>query len=268
MARSRNAVWAAALSAGLLLTATGCGGSGTAAAPKSEGTQLLGQKLEGMVSQVGKMGIIEWHGELLTKSPAKGGQRIVEVDGRYSPSTGYSELSMQSDVDGSSQLIDYLVVNDRAYFNSDRWGPNAADCWADVTEKSANLWALPTDLDPTWPFKTARVLEANDDEVSVALGYKAIQAGLPRGLAPALANVPYDTEAQAVLEPHGFLVEVGVDVMSMWQELPAEQRAGVDTRKSGWWAMTLKESQDDSSIEPPGNVFDPAVTPPSQCRRG
>jgi hypothetical protein len=29
----------------------------------------------------------------------------------------------------------------------------------------------------------------------------------------------------------------------------------------------MKESQDGSSITPPQHVFDPAVTPPSQCKR-
>ena len=32
--------------------------------------------------------------------------------------------------------------------------------------------------------------------------------------------------------------------------------------------MTMKESPDGASITPPKYVFDPAVTPPSQCKRG
>ncbi|RYB95170.1 hypothetical protein EUA93_12935 [Nocardioides oleivorans] len=268
MARTRNATWAVALGAALLVTVTGCGGSGTAAATKTEDSQLLGQKLEAMVGQVDKMGIIEWHGQLLTKNPDKGGKRLVDLEGRYSPSTGYSQLSVDSVVDGVSQQIDYLVVNDRAYFNSDLWGPNAADCWAEVTGDAERTWALPTDLDPTWPFATARAISADGDDVSVAIGFKSVSPGLPRGLVPALANVPYDTEASAFFAPHGPLIEVGIDVNSMWQKLPKAQRANIDTRNAGWWAMTLQASQDDSGINAPKYIFDNKVTAPSQCKRG
>ena len=75
MAR-RNASRAAALAAGLLLTATACGGSGTAASTKTEGAVLLGEQLQTMVKQVDNMGIVEWHGQLLTKDPDKGGKRV------------------------------------------------------------------------------------------------------------------------------------------------------------------------------------------------
>ena len=72
------------------------------------------------------MGIVEWHGQLLTKNPDNGGKRIFDLDGRYSPSTGYSELSMDSAIGGDVQQVDYLVVAGRTYFNSEVWGPNAA----------------------------------------------------------------------------------------------------------------------------------------------
>ncbi|SEB47607.1 hypothetical protein SAMN04489844_0217 [Nocardioides exalbidus] len=268
MARSRKAVWAAAVGVGLLVTVTGCGGSGTAAATKTEDSQLLGQKLGAMVSQVDKMGVIEWHGQLLTKNPDKGGKMIVGIDGRYSPSTGYSELSLRQQRGGSDEQVDYLVINDRTYFNSDLWGPNSADCWSEITSDLERSWALPTDFDPRWPFPAARAIEADGDDVSVAIGFKAVKPGLPRGLVPALANVPYDTEASAFFAPHGPLVEVGVDLNSMWRKLPKGQRNNVDTRDAGWWTMTLQASQDGSGIVPPKYIFDNKVTPPSQCKRG
>ena len=87
-----------------------------------------------MVAQVDKMGIVEWHGQLLTKNPDNGGRRILDLDGRFSPSTGYSELSMDSASTATPQQVDYLVVNGRTYFNSETWGPDAADCWADITD--------------------------------------------------------------------------------------------------------------------------------------
>jgi hypothetical protein len=60
---------------------------------------------------------------------------------------------------------------------------------------------------------------------------------------------------------------VGVDVVNMWNEVPEADLAKIDTRKAGWWAMTMKESQNGANIVPPKYVFDPAVTPPSQCKR-
>ena len=48
--------------------------------------------------------------------------------------------------------------------------------------------------------------------------------------------------------------------------LPKEQKASLDKRV-GYWAMTMKESPDGRSIKPPVHVFDPKVTPPSQCKR-
>ena len=134
MARRRSATWASALGAGLLLALTGCGGTGEAAESKGSDVLMEGEQLEALVAQVDKMGIIEWHGQLLTKNPDNGGKRIFDLDGRYSPSTGYTELSMDSAIDGNLQQVDYLVVAGRTYFNSEVWGPNSADCWADLTD--------------------------------------------------------------------------------------------------------------------------------------
>lgn len=245
---------------------SGCGGSGNAAAGKTEGAQLLGEKLTEMVSTVEKMGIVEWHGQLLTKSPDKGGWRIFNLDSRFSPSTGYSEISMDTVLDGNAQQIDYLVVNDRTYFNSEAWGPVANDCWADITGNDEYGWALPRELDPAWAITQGRAISADGEDVTVSLGYKHVLAGLPRGLFDVVPTLPYDTEAEAVIEPHGHLIEVGIDVTGMWAKLPKEQKAALDKRV-GYWAMTMKESPDGSSIKPPMHVFDPKVTPPSQCKR-
>jgi hypothetical protein len=259
--------WAAALACGLLLALTGCGGSGTAASGKTQDAALLGAQLEGMVKQVDKMGIVEWHGQLLTKNPDNGGKRLLDLSGRFSPSTGYTELSLDSTIDGNVQQVDYLVVAGRSYFNSDIWGPGAADCWADITDDVARTWALPTDLNPSWPLTTARPVELDGEDVAVSLPFKEVLAGLPRGLFPTVPSVPYDTEAKGVIAPHGHLVEVGVDLVSLWNDLSKEQRAAFDTRRAGWWAMTMKESTNGANIVPPQHVFDPAVTPPSQCTR-
>jgi len=213
------------------------------------------------------MGIVEWHGQLLTKNPEKGGKRLLDLDGRFSPSTGYSEIAMSSTLDGTTQQVDYLVVNARVYFNSETWGPGANDCWADITDDAARSWALPTDLDPSWPLIQGRVLGLDGEDLSVALSFKQVLSGLPRGLFPAAPSVPYDTEAKAFIAPHGDLIEVGIDVAGMWNRIPKAQKATFDTRGTGWWAMTMKESQDGSNIVPPQHVFNPAVTPPSQCKR-
>lgn len=267
MAR-RSAPFAAALCAGLVLTLTACGGSGEAAATKGDDFMLEGEKLEAIHGQVDKMGIVEWHGQLLTKNPDTGGKRIFDLDGRYSPSTGYSELSMDSAIGGDVQQVDYLVVGGRTYFNSEIWGPNAADCYADITDdQEGRSWALPTDLDPTWPVTAARAVKLAGDGVAVGVPAKAVLTGMPRGLFPTVPAALDDVEARAVVTPHGHLIEVGVDVLNMWNALPDEERAAIDTRRAGWWAMTMKESQDGTSIAPPKYVFDPKVTPPSQCKR-
>ena len=266
MMRRTNTAYAAALAAGALMVLSGCGGSGSAASAKTEGAALLGEKLTGMVGQVDKMGIVEWHGQMLTKNPDKGGRRILDLDARFSPSTGYSEISMDTTIDGNAQQIDYLVVNDRTYFNSEMWGPGANDCWADITDDEERSWALPRILDPKWALTEGRALAAEGEDVTVSLGFKDVLAGLPRGLFKEVPALPYDTEAKAFIEPHGHLLEVGVDVAGMWSKLPKAQRAALDARV-GWWAMTMKEATDGSSIAPPGHVFDPAVTPPSQCKK-
>ena len=268
MTRRPNASWAAALAAGLLLTLTGCGGSGSAAATKTQGVEHLGEQLQTLVGQVHDMGIVEWRGQLLTKNPDKNGKLLVDLTGRFSPSTGYSEISMNSTMDGTSQQVDYLVVNDRAYFNSEVWGPGSDTCWADITDDPARSWALPTNLDPTWALTLGRAIELEGDDVAVGLAFKHVLAGLPRGLFVNPPAVPYDTEARAFIAPHSHLIEIGVDVQGMWNQLTKEQRATFDTRNTGWYAMTMEESRNDDSIRPPEHVFDPAVTPPSQCKRG
>jgi hypothetical protein len=265
--RRRNVPAAAAVASGLLLALSACGGSGQAAEGKTGDVVMEGEQLEAMVAQVNKMGIVEWHGQLLTKNPDNGGKRIFDLDGRFSPSTGYSELSMDSAIDGNLQQVDYLVVNGRTYFNSDDWGPNASSCWADITDDVQRSWALPTDLDPTWPVTAARAIRLAGDGVAVGIPAKDVITGMPRGLFPDVPAALDGIEAHAEVIPHGHLIEVGVDVLNMWNDVPEEQLAAIATRKAGWWAMTMKESQDGSNIVPPQHVFDPAVTPPTQCKR-
>ncbi|WP_210648857.1 hypothetical protein [Nocardioides sp. SYSU D00065] len=257
----------AALAAGLLLALTGCGGAGEAAADKTAEVLLEGDQLEAMVEQVEGMGIVEWHGQLLTRNPDKGGKRIFDLDGRYSPSTGYSELSMDSVIDGNPQQVDYLVVAGRTYFNSDDWGPNAGTCWVDITDDATRSWALPTDLDPTWPVTAARAIRLIGDGIDVGIPAAAVITGMPRGLFPQVPAALQGIEADARITPHGELIEVGVDVLNMWKDVPKQERADIATRKSGWWAMTMQESSNGDNIVPPQHVFDPAVTPPSQCKR-
>ena len=264
--RRRNTSTAAAVAAGLLLTLSACGGSGQAATGKTGDVVMEGEQLDNVIAQVNKMGIVEWHGQLLTKNPDNGGKRIFDLDGRFSPSTGYSEISMDTILDGNAQQVDYLVVNDRTYFNSEAWGPVANDCWADITGNDEYGWALPRELDPAWALTQGRAISADGDDVTVSLGFKDVLAGLPRGLFTEVPALPYDTEAPAVIEPHGHLIEVGVDVAGMWSKLPKEQKATLDKRV-GYWAMTMKESPDGKSVKPPMHVFDPKVTPPSQCKR-
>ena len=229
---------------------------------------MEGEQLASLVTQVNKMGIVEWHGQLLTKNPDNGGKRIFDLDGRYSPSTGYSELSMDSAIDGKVEQVDYLVVNGRTYFNSEVWGPNAANCWVDITEdQEGRSWALPTDLDPTWPVLSARAIRLAGDGVTVGMPAKDVITGMPRGLFPNVPAALDAVEAKAVITPHGHLIEVGVDVLNMWNDVPEEELANINTRRAGWWAMTMKESQNGSNIVPPQHVFDPATTPPSQCKR-
>lgn len=268
MVRRRTAAWACALGAGLLTALTGCGGTVTAQPSEPTATVLLGQQLQSLVEQVGRMGIVEWHGQLLTRNPDDGGERIFDLDGRYSPSTGYTEVSMDSAIDGNVQQVDYLVVNGRTYFNSDVWGPAAADCWADITDDPVRTWALPAELDPDWPLTASRALELEGEDVVMSVSFEDVVAGMPRGLFTDLPSASYDTEAKGLISPHGPLIEVALDVRGMWKKLSKQQRTAFDTRKAGWWAMTMRESRDDSAIAPPTYVFDPAVTPPTQCKRG
>ncbi len=267
MTRRLDASWTAALAAGLLLTLSGCGGSGSATSGTSQDVVMEGEQLEGLVAQVNKMGIVEWHGQLLTKNPDNGGKRIFDLDGRFSPSTGYSELSMDSVIDGNNQQVDYLVVNQRTYFNSDDWGPNAASCWAEITGDENRSWALPADLDPTWPVTGSRAIRLAGDGVAVGIPAEAVLTGMPRGLFPNVPAALDAVEAKGVITPHGHLIEVAVDVLNMWNAIPEGELADINTRRAGWWAMTLKESQDGAAIVPPKYLFDPAVTPPSQCKR-
>ena len=185
-----------------MLTLNACGGSGEAAATKGDDFMLEGEKLEALNGQVAKMGIVEWHGQLLTKNPDNGGKRIFDLDGRYSPSTGYSELSMDSAIGGDVQQVDYLVVAGRTYFNSEVWGPNAADCWADITDdQEGRSWALPTDLDPTWPVTAARAVKLAGDGVAVGVPAKAVLTGMPRGLFPSVPGGPRRHRGQGGRHP-------------------------------------------------------------------
>ncbi len=218
--RRLDASWAVAVAAGLLLTLSGCGGSGSAAPSKTQDVVMEGEQLESMVAQVDTMGVVEWHGQLLTKNPDNGGRRIFDLDGRFIPATGDSELSMDSAIGGDVQQVDYLVVGGRTYFNSDMWGATAATCWADITGDAARSWALPTDLDPTWPVAAARAVRLAGDGVAVGIPAPKVITGMPRGLFPAVPAVLKDVEAQAVVTPHGHLIEVGVDVLNMWSAVP------------------------------------------------
>jgi len=262
----RNAAWAAA-SAALLLGLTACGGSGTAAPGDTDEIVLEGDQLKGFVKQVNGMGMVEWSGQLLTKSPDKGGRQIFELSGRFSGGTGFSEITMDSRIDGNHQVVDYLVVGGRTYFNSEAWGPMAADCWADITDDPARTWALPTKLDPTWPVSDARAVRLLGEGVDVAIPANIVLMGMPRGLFPTVPAGLDGIEAGGVIIPHGPLLEIGVDVVNMWADVPPEQLADIDTKKAGWWAMTMKESPNGAAIQPPKHIFDPAVTPPSQCMK-
>ena len=53
----------------------------------------------------------------------------------------------------------------------------------------------------------------------------------------------------------------------MWADVPPAELADIDTKRAGWWTMTMEESQNGASVQPPKHVFDPAVTPPSQCMK-
>ena len=158
---------------------SGCGGSGTAAEPKAAGQQLLGEKLTGMVGAVDKMGIVEWHGQMLTKSPDKGGRRILDLAPATArpPATARSRWTRSST---ATRAIDYLVVNDRTYFNSEPWGPGSNDCWA-TSPTTTPTRGLPSRARPQVGTHRGRALSADGEDVNVSLGYKDVLAGLPQG---------------------------------------------------------------------------------------
>lgn len=74
-------------------------------------------------------------------------------------------------------------------------------------------------------------------------------------------------EVGASVIPHGPLLEVGVDVSTMWADVPEPQRAAVPTRGPGWWSMTLQEARDGLAVQPPTHVFDPKAVSPRHCMR-
>jgi hypothetical protein len=263
--RSRTA---AAVTTALLALLTGCGGEGAAEPGEGSTVVMEDDLVEGFVQQVGEMGIVEWRSQMLTKAPQHGGKRIFELTGRYSPSTGYSEVSMDSAIDGVKQQVDYLVVAGRTYFNSEDWGPAASDCWVDITGDVARTWGLPTQLDPTWPVTAARAVRLQGEGARVGIPSADVVRGMPRGLFPAVPPALKGIEAGAEIIPHGPLLEVGVDVAQMWADIPEDQRASVDPHRAGWWAMTLQEARDGSAVQPPAHVFDPAVTAPRRCMKG
>ena len=102
----------------------------------------------------------------------------------------------------------------------------------------------------------------------VAMPAGAVIRGMPRGMFPEVPAALKGVEAGAEIIPHGPLLEIGVDVDAMWADIPAEEQDTVDTHRAGWWAMTVRESRDGSSVQPPAHVFDPLVTPPGRCMKG
>lgn len=266
---SHRPLVAAAAATAVMTLLGACGGETAAETPGGPTAEksivMEDDQLKAFNQQVQDMGVVQWRGQLLTKSPEANGKRIFELSGRFSPSTGYSEVSMDSAIDGVNEKVDYLVVADRTYFNSDAWGPGSAECWADITGDAARTWGLPTQLDPTWPVSESRATRVTGGGVQVAVAAKTVLTGMPRGLFPVVPEGLKGVEARASIVPHGKLLAVSVDVNTMWAAIPEEQRATIDTRRAGWWAMTMQESLDGKSVAPPTYVFDPQVTPPRQC---
>lgn len=252
----------------VVLACAACGGGKTGPAGSAgEQTEERGLFAD-VAAQVDDMALIEWHGQLTTKNPDKGGRLIFGLSGRFSSTLGYSELSMDSAVGGNLQQVDYLVVNDRTYFNSEAWGPHANSCWVEITGDTSRTWALPADLDPTWPVSAARAIGLDaQDGIEVAVPAKAVIAGMPRGLFPEVPTALDGVEADVTIVPHGRLIEVAVDIRKMLRRVPEDQLVRIDSRSAGWWAMTIRESLDRDSISAPEIVFDPAVTPPNRCRK-
>lgn len=265
---NREARRAGGLATILVVALTACGPSGGGGA-KAEGVtdQSEKEQLRSMVDQVDAMKLVEWHGQLLTANPDSGGRQIFELSGRFDPGSGASTLSMDSMLDGEAQQVDYVVVDDHTYFNSDAWGAGAAECYVDITGDAARSWALPQDLDPRWSVSKARAVRPIGSGVAVDVPGARLIAGLPRGLFQDVPAAVDKIKVRAIVKGHGPLVEVAVDVAGMWGHVPPEALAGFDTRRSGWWAMTIRESDDDAAIKVPQHVFDNTVTAPSQCTR-
>ena len=264
----RDARRAVGLATILVVALTACGasaddtGDAEGAAAQSEKEQL-----RTMVDQVDAMKVVEWRGQLLTANPDSGGKQILELSGRYDPGSGASTLAMDSVLDGEAQQVDYVVVDGRTYFNSDDWGVGAEDCYVDITDDASRTWAIPRDLDPRWSVSTARAVRPIGSGVAVDVRGSRLMDGLPRGLFPDVPAAVDKIKVRAIVKGHGPLVEVAVDVAGMWGKVPPEALAGFDTRRSGWWAMTMRESDDGAPIEEPRHVFDNTVTAPTQCTR-
>jgi hypothetical protein len=264
---SHRSLAAVAAATAVVTLLSACGGETAADAASGAAVVMEDDLLEGFVEQVQDMGVVEWRGQLLTKSPTAKGKRIFELSGRFSPSTGYSEVSMDSEINGVEENVDYLQVAGRTYFNSDAWGPGSAECWVDITDDTARTWGLPTELDPTWPVSASRAVRSTSEGVVVAVPAKDVITGMPRGLFPAVPDGLGDIEARATITPHGPLLEVGVDVATMWSTIPEDRLASIDTQRVGWWAMTMQESRDGNAVAPPTHVFDPQVTTPRGCTK-
>ena len=216
------------------------------------------------------MGIVEWHGQLLTKNPDNGGKRIFDLDGRFSPSTGYSELSMDSAIDGNVQQVDYLVVAGRTYFNSEVVGPQRRQLLGrHHRRRGPQLGAADRPRPDLAGHGGPRDHARRRRRRASASPPRTCSPACRAACSPTVPAALDDVEARAVITPHGHLIEVGVDVVNMWNDAAPRPSSRRSTRASaGWWAMTMKESQDGTDIVPPQYVFDPTVTPPSQCKRG
>lgn len=268
MARTKS--WASTAVGVLLLAALSACGSGSAAADKGAGaTGPLAEDelLAEYVDLVAGMDVIEWQGEALPKAPSHGGKRAaVDVSGRWFRKTGDSELTMTARAGGQEETVDYLVLGDKVYFNSDDWGFVAKDCWADITGDAARSWGLPAQLDPTWAVTGSRPVRLEGEGLQAAAPNTDVIAGLPRGFYPQHPAVLGQAEGGVDITRHGDLIVVGVDVANMWSDVADADRAAYD-RRGAWWSMTLEEASDTAALEVPEHVFDPAVTPPSSCTK-
>ena len=268
---THRSVAAAAAVTGMLVLLSGCGGQTSAAPGGGAGEETTavakGELLKTYVAQVDDLRMVEWQGQMLDKPPARDGKRVFSLSGRFSRSTGNSEVRMDSAIDGVNQQVDYLVVSERTYFNSDAWGPAAVDCWVDITGDAARTWGLPAVLDPSWPVTEARADGVREDELLVEIPARFVLSGMPRGLFPAVPPSVKGVDAKATIIPHGPLLEVAVDVTRMWGYVKAGELANINTHHAGWWAMTMREARDGLSIAPPKHVFDPAVTSPRHCMK-